>query len=190
MSHNLDEIPELLERADRLGVGSVSSGCMVLCGRASESSLLTPPGVEQYLALLERYDHDPRFRELYSRIGKVAALEWRSGDAIRHDSCSFVENPYLSPLGRLYPCLMCHTDEFSVSGVFEKGLASALVEGAPLWSDLLAISRCRTDEIPECRDCPGMLRCAGGCMGRAWGSSRDLRAADDRCGARRAIYQC
>jgi radical SAM protein with 4Fe4S-binding SPASM domain len=189
MNHNLDEIPELLELADRLGIGSVSSGCMVLCGRASATSILAPPREEQYLALLERYDRDPLFRELYGRLGTVAALEWRSGDAIRHDCCSFVENPYLNSSGRLYPCLMCHADEFSVSGVFDKGLAAALVEGVPLWTALLRISRSRADEIPECRDCPGRLRCAGGCMGRAWGSCGDLRAADDRCRARRAIYQ-
>jgi len=159
-----------------------------MCGRAQEATELLPPGIGQYLALLERFDRDPRFRELYRKIGNVAALEWYSGDTVRHDGCSFVENPYLSPVGRLYPCLMCHADEFSVCGVFEKGLAAALNEGIPLWSDLLHISRCRVDEIPGCRDCPGSLRCAGGCMGRAWGSCRDLTSADDRCAARRAIY--
>lgn len=189
MRHNLGEIPELLELADRMGIGSVSTGAMVLCGRASETSLIAPPGPEQYLGLLERFDGDARFRELYGKMGSVAALEWRAGDAIRHDCCTFVENPYLTPAGRLYPCLMCHTDEYSVTGVFEKGLTAALAEGTPLWSSLLDISRRRSNEIPECRDCPGHISCAGGCMGRAWGSCGNLRAADDRCGVRRTIYQ-
>lgn len=189
MRHNLEEIPELLDYAGRIGVGSVSTGSLVLCGRASETSLVAPPEVEQYLALLERYDRDVHFRELYRKIGTVAALEWRGGDAARRDCCTFVENPYLTPSGRLYPCLLCHTDEYSVTGVFEKGLAAALVEGAPLWSSLLRLSRCRTGAIPECGDCPGKLRCAGGCMGRAWGSSGNLLSADDRCESRRAIYQ-
>ncbi|MFH1027924.1 MAG: SPASM domain-containing protein [Pseudomonadota bacterium] len=108
---------------------------------------------------------------------------------MREDCCTFVENPYLTPSGRLYPCLLCHTDEYSVTGVFEKGLAASLAEGAKLWSSLLCISRCRADAIPECRDCPGKLSCAGGCMGRAWGSFENLLAADDRCESRRAIYQ-
>jgi radical SAM protein with 4Fe4S-binding SPASM domain len=189
MRHNIGEIPDLLDLADGMCIGSVVTGAMVQCGRASEAALLAPPEVKQYLALLERFNRDARFRELYRRIGTVAALEWRAGDAVRQGCCTFVENPYLTPAGRLYPCLLCHCDEFSVSGVFEKGLAVALAEGTPLWSSLLRISRTRGDEIPECRDCPGKQSCAGGCMGRAWGSCGDLLAADDRCEARRAIYQ-
>ncbi|MBL0225298.1 MAG: radical SAM protein [Geobacteraceae bacterium] len=189
MRHNLEEIPELLDLADRSGLASVATGTMVLCGRASETSLVAPPGVEQYLALLERYESDARFRELYKKIGTVAALEWRAGDAVRQDCCSFIENPYLTPSGRLYPCLMCHADEFSVSGVFEKGLVAALAEGCPLWSSLRRISCSRSEGLPECRDCPGRQSCAGGCMGRAWASCGNLRAADDRCRVRRGIYQ-
>lgn len=189
MRHNLGEIPELLEFADGMGIGSVSTGSLVLCGRAFEMSLVAPPETEQYLNLLERYDRDERFRELYGRIGTVAAIEWRTGDAVCGECCAFVENPYLTPSGRLYPCLMCHADEYSVTGVFEKGLVAALAEGAPLWSSLLRISRRRADEIPECLDCPEKPGCAGGCMGRAWGSCGSLLSADDRCKTRRAIYQ-
>lgn len=189
MRHNIGEIPALLDFADRMGIGSVSTGSMVMCGRASETSLIAPPGTEQYLALLERYDRDARFRDLYAGLGTVAALEWRKGETIRHDCCTFIENPYLTPSGRLYPCLMCHTDEYSVTGVFEKGLAASFTEGIPLWSSLHRISRCRADEIPECRDCPVKPFCAGGCMGRAWGSCGNLLAADDRCTTRRAIHR-
>jgi radical SAM protein with 4Fe4S-binding SPASM domain len=189
MRHNLGEIPELLDFADRMGFGSVSTGSLVLCGRASETSLVAPPKMEQYMSLLERYDRDDHFRELYRKLGTVAALEWRAGDAVRQECCTFIENPYLTPSGRLYPCLLCHADDYSVTGVFEKGLAAALAEGAPLWSSLLRISRSRADEIPECRDCPGKPFCAGGCMGRAWGSCGNLLAVDDRCETRRAIYQ-
>jgi radical SAM protein with 4Fe4S-binding SPASM domain len=189
MHHNLHEIPELLDFADRVGIGSVSTGAMVLCGRAAEISLISPPEVGQYLELLDRYDSDTRFRNLYDKLGTVAALEWWRGDTVRHGSCTFVENPYLTQAGRLYPCLLCHTDEFSVTSVFEKGLAVAFNEGAPLWSSLLRISRSRADSIPECQDCPGKRLCAGGCMGRAWGSYGTLLCTDDRCESRRAIYQ-
>jgi radical SAM protein with 4Fe4S-binding SPASM domain len=189
MHHNLHEIPELLDFADRVGIGSVSTGAMVLCGRAAETSLISPPEVGQYLKLLDHYDSDTRFRNLYDKLGTVAALEWRRGDTVRHGSCTFVENPYLTQAGRLYPCLLCHTDGFSVTGVFEKGLAVAFNEGAPLWLSLLRISRSRADSIPECQDCSGKRLCAGGCMGRAWGSTGTLLCADDRCESRRAIYQ-
>jgi radical SAM protein with 4Fe4S-binding SPASM domain len=189
MRHNLEDIPTILEFAAGMGIGSVSSGALVLCGRASDGSKVFPPDIEQYLRLLDLYDTDPRFREIYRKIGRIAALEWRAGDAVRQDCCSFVENPYLTASGRIYPCLLCHTDEFCIAGAFEKGLAAAFVEGAPHWSSLQSISRSRAGAIPECRDCPGKQSCAGGCMGRSWGSCGNLLAADDRCGARRAIYQ-
>lgn len=189
MRHNLHEIPKLLDFAYKVGIDSVSTGSMVLCGRASETSLLAPPDLEQYLSLLERYESDFHFRELYAKIGTVAALEWRAGDSVRKECCTFLENPYITPSGRIYPCLLCHTDEFSVTGVFNKGLLTAITEGIPLWSSLLRISRHRADAIPECNDCPGKQLCAGGCMGRAWGSCGNFLTADDRCGVRQAIYQ-
>lgn len=189
MRHNLDDIPAILEFADSMGLASVSSGALVLCGRGAEGGDVLPAGIEQYRKLLDRYDADPRFRELYQKFGTIAALEWRSGEAPRRECCTFVENPYLTPTGKLYPCLLCHTDEYSVTGVFEKGLVAALAEGAPIWSSLLHISLARADTIQECRDCPVKLCCAGGCMGRAWGSTGNLLAADDRCAARRAVYR-
>lgn len=188
MCHNIEEIPALLDFADKMGIGSVVSGALVLCGRASETSVVAQPDVGQYLSLLQCYERDAHFREQYHRLGTVAALEWHGGDTIRQECCTFIENPYLTPSGRLYPCLLCHADEYSVSGVFEKGLVAAIVEGIPLWTSLLRISRSRSAAIPECLDCPGKASCAGGCMGRAWGSCGSLLAADDRCGARQAIY--
>jgi radical SAM protein with 4Fe4S-binding SPASM domain len=188
MRHNLHEIPELLAFVDHRGLGSFSSGALVGCGRASGTlSEVLPPEPEQYLKLLERYDHDARFRELYGRFGTVAALEWRTSDAARKDCCTFVENPYLTPSGRLYPCLLCHADEYSVTGVFEKGLAAALAEGLPLWSELLRISLRRSEDCDECRNCRVKASCGAGCMGRAWGSFGDLVAADDRCRVRQAV---
>jgi radical SAM protein with 4Fe4S-binding SPASM domain len=188
MRHNLEELPEVIELAAELGIGSVVTGTLVQGGRAAEGSLVSPPTRDQYLRLLDRYDAEPRFRKLYEKIGKVAALEWRAAVAPRTECCTFVENPYLTPTGRLYPCVLCHADAFAVAGVFEKSLSDAFAEGAPLWSSLLQISRSRADTLAECQDCPGKLNCAGGCMGRAWGSCGDLRAADDRCETRRTIY--
>lgn len=189
MRHNLEDIPAVLELADELGVGSVVTGSLVLCGRAAEESLVVPAGLDQYRQLLRRYDADPRFRDLYDKIGNVAALEWRKEDAPRSECCTFVENPYLTPGGRLYPCVLCHTNDSSVSGVLGKNLAAAFAEGASLWSSLLQTSLCRADAIAECQGCPGRLVCAGGCMGRAWGSRGDLLARDDRCELRRNIYR-
>ena len=188
MRHNLAEFPELLELAADLGLAAVAGGTLVRGGRAAEGEVVAPPDPGQYGNLLRRYDTDERFRELYGKMGTMAVLEWRTGGAERTECCTFVENPYLTSGGLLYPCLLCHTDEYAVSGVYDKSLADAFAEGARLWSSLLRISRSRADAIPECQDCPVKAACAGGCMGRAEGSCGDLMAADDRCGVRRSIY--
>lgn len=189
MRHNLQEIPAVLELAEELGIGSVTTGTLVLCGRAALDSPVAPPQPDQYLRLLQHYDENSGFRERYRKIGKVPALEWHGGEAPRTECCTFVENPYLTSSGLLYPCVLCHADDFAVSGVFEKSLADAFAEGAPLWSELQRISRRRAAEISQCQECPGKAVCAGGCMGRAWGSCGDLLSADDRCEVRQMIYR-
>jgi radical SAM protein with 4Fe4S-binding SPASM domain len=189
MRHNLVEIPALLQLANDLGIGSVVTGSLVLCGRAAEEAIVAPPELDQYQQLLQRFEADPGFRELYEKIGNVAVLEWRQESAPRTECCTFVENPYLTPDGNLYPCVLCHVDAFAVAGVFGKNLAAAFAEGATLWSSLLQTSHCRAEANPACQECPGRLVCAGGCMGRAWGSHGDLLAADDRCELRRSVYR-
>ncbi|HBA87032.1 MAG TPA: radical SAM protein [Geobacter sp.] len=187
MRHNLEEIPALLALAESLGVTSVTTGMLVSCGRAAGGALVRPPEPSQYLGLLQRYRDDASFRELYRRVGRVAALEWGNCSEPRGGACNFLENPYLTARGVLYPCVLCHADPYSVEGVLEKGLAAAIVEGAPIWSELLAVSRRRPDEIADCRECGERLTCAGGCLGRAWGSFGDIMAPDDRCAVRREI---
>lgn len=188
MRHNFSEIPFLLRLANDLGIGSVVTGSLVRSGRAAAHTALAPPDLGQYRQLLEHYDSDPDFRELYKRLGTVAALEWRRQESWRTECCTFAENPYLTADGRLYPCVMCHADSHAVTGALGKSLASVLSEGAPLWAALTEISRNRSSSTSLCSDCPGRPLCAGGCMGRAWQSCGDFLAVDDRCQVRRAIY--
>ncbi len=187
MRHNLHELPDLFALALELGVGSVSSGCLVRYGRAATDELIAPPEPEQYQPLLDRFRDDKGFRELYAKIGCVAAFEWCSARSQSSGCCRFIETPYLTAQGVLYPCLMCHAEEYSVADLFEKGFAAALCEGVPLWSELQSISRQRTAALPECQACELLSSCAGGCMGRTWGSFGDFMRTEDRCQQRRAI---
>ncbi len=189
MRHNLQELPAVLELAEGLGVGSLTTGALVLCGRAAEKNPAAPPGLDQYQRLLDRFEADPDFRARYARLGIMAPLEWLVKEAPPARGCAFVENPYLSSSGILYPCVLCHANDFAVTGVLDKHLSAAFAEGAPLWSSLGQASRSRAARIAECRACPERPTCAGGCPGRAWGSCGDLMAADDRCELRRAIYR-
>lgn len=187
MAHNLEEYPGLLLLAEQRGLAGVVAGTLVRGGRAATSSL-APPETDQYLRLLERYDRDAAFRARHDALGSMAALTWRRGELLRSGGCTFAEHPYVTPDGRMYPCLLCHTDEFAVRGVYGKGLAAALSEGRRTWGQLLDVSRQRAALLSQCRDCPGVSVCAGGCMGRAWQSCGTPWGADDRCRQRRAIY--
>jgi len=186
MQHNLHELPELFQLAEQLGVGSVSSGSLVVRGRADSEGAVCPPAPLQYEALLERYAEDSQFRKRYDRCGNIAALEWSNQNGAGH-GCHFILNPYLSSRGDLFPCLLCHADNYAVAGVFEKGLAAALVEGLPLWARLQELSCERPSLLPECQSCPFFQSCAGGCMGRAWESFASFVVPDDRCQQRKTV---
>jgi len=189
MRHNLNELPDVLALAADLNISSVSSGSLVLCGRAASDDLVRPPEPEQYLELLERWKNDEEFRKRYEEIGCIAALEWCYGNGAEAKGCSFIKTPYLTATGVLYPCLLCHADDYAVSGVFEKGFESALREGISRWSSLQKISQSRVSALPECQQCPSLSSCGGGCMGRAWGSFGEFLVVEDRCRQRQATIR-
>lgn len=189
MRHNLPEFPELLELAESLGIGAVTAGTLVTGGRAAEEATgaSASASIDQYLQLLDRYQRDQDFRQRYHRLGNLTALEWWRGEPPATGCCRFIEQPYLTPAGQLYPCLMCHAQAFAVGGVLEKPLSEALIEGASRWGKLLALCRQRPHTLTACQACPERDICAAGCPGRALGSSGDLQAVDDRCALRQAI---
>lgn len=187
MRHNVAEIPALLDLAEQLGIPSVTTGALVRCGRAASDALLAPPDPSDYLRLLDRYQTDEAFRRRYRARGKTAALEWRDANPATAHGCTFVENPYLTADGKLYPCLLCHAYSHAVTGVLGKPLATAFAQGAPAWSSLRQLSRDRAANIPACRACAHRASCGAGCMGRAWGSCGDFLAPEDRCNLRQAV---
>lgn len=187
MQHNLAELPDLFDLAAALGVGEVTSGCLVACGRARDEQQIRPPQPEQYLALLDRYQRDENFRRHYEEFGCVAPIEWCRSDRPDGGGCSFVKTPYLTATGTLYPCLMCQADDYAVISVYQKGFRAALREGCDRWRELQKLSRRRVTELDECQQCSLLTRCAGGCMGRAWGSFGQFLVVEDRCQQRKAV---
>lgn len=188
MRHNLNQFPQLLQLAETFGIGAVTAGTLVTGGRGGDAeSAPLPATIEQYLDLIDQFEGDHTFRESYRQRGNLTALEWWQEKPSVNGCCQFVQQPYITPSGLLYPCLMCHADAYAVTGVFEKPLTDALVEGASLWSTLQQTCRLRSSTIAVCQSCPERNICAAGCPGRALGSSGDLQAPDDRCGLRQAI---
>lgn len=189
MRHNLSEFPDLLQLAEKLGVAAVIAGTLVTGGRAAEEATGAgaPATIDQYLQLLDRYLREPEFRERYRKLGNLTALEWWRGEPAGTGCCRFIEQPYLTPAGQLYPCLMCHARDYGVSGVLETSLVAALTEGIGLWRSLQTHCRQRPHTLSACQVCPEKEACAAGCPGRALGSSGKLQAVDDRCALRQAI---
>ena len=190
MQHNFDQLPDLLKMADRMGIGQFVSGTLVPGGRASQPGDLAPPTPIQYETLLARYRQDKTFRDRYDRIGNIAALEWLSDTSEAAGTCcTFIETPYLTAEGRLFPCVMLHADDYAVTGVYERSLMSAIAEKIDDWSRLVTINRFRQTQLAACRDCSDYATCGAGCMGRAYSAYGDFFAVEDRCHLRQAIYR-
>ncbi len=189
MQHNFEELPDLLALTDRMGIGQFVSGTLVRGGRAMQSLGLLPPTPQQYEGLLARYRRDSVFRERYRRIGNVAALEWRRETAEGENiCCDFIETPYVTAEGRLYPCVMLHADDYAAMAVYDRPLTTAIAEKIAAWSRLAEINRTRRTRLKACQGCPDHGRCRAGCMGRAFSAYGDFFAVEDRCRLRQAVY--
>lgn len=192
MRHNFEDIPELLKLVEKMGIKQFVSGALVAVGRASESSGLALPTATQYRNLLARFQNDKDFRDRYRRIGNVAALEWSvasGADSAAESCCSFIENPYVTANGNLYPCVMLHSENFAAKRAYERPLAASVSEMAGIWSRLQRIKKLRLTQIPDCKNCSHYSVCGGGCFGRAYSVHRDFFAKEDRCRLRQAIYE-
>ncbi len=189
MQHNFEELPALLALTAKMGIGQFVSGTLVRGGRAMRSLGLLPPTPEQYKGLLARYRRDQTFRERYQRIGNIAALEWRHEKAADAGTCcDFIETPYVTAEGRLYPCVMLHADDYAATDVYARPLTAAIAEKIAAWSRLTAINRTRRSRLEACQGCPDYGRCRAGCMGRAFSAYGDFFAVEDRCRLRQAVY--
>lgn len=188
MRHNMEDVPAVLAVVERLGLRRLVAGTLVRGGRAAGGDL-APPAAEQYTALLARYLGDAGFRRLYDARGSIPALEWWKGrDNPGSDCCTFVEHPFVTVEGTLYPSALCRADDFAVRGAYERPLVETLREGLPKWERLLEAVRRRFGHLPACQGCAGKLHCGGGCIGRAHAATGELMAVEDRCELRKAVY--
>jgi radical SAM protein with 4Fe4S-binding SPASM domain len=189
MRHNMRDIPELLRLAEDLGLRAVVGGTLVKDGRAARSRL-EPPTVPQVLALVARFEEDAAFRARYLRVGTFPAVEWWRGRAgARGEPCPFLDHPYVSAAGTLYPCALCLARPFGVARVFERPFPAVVADAVANGRELAEIARSRATRLAECAGCPAALACAGGCMGRALATRGRLLAVEDRCDLRRAVHR-
>ncbi|MDF1579916.1 MAG: radical SAM protein [Desulfuromonadales bacterium] len=186
MRHNLHEVPELLKFAAQTGVTSVVGWSLVQHGRAQTTENLLPPLPEQYIELLELYHTDQKFKDLYDQYGRFAAIEWFKGREQSGTCCRFIESPYVSAAGTLYPCNLLHEDAFAAFDLFNRSLVDAILNMAHSWAMLLAKTMARSKELECFKGCIGARHCAGGCFARTDGMKG---CVEDRCQLRRAVYE-
>jgi len=189
MRHNFHEIQQLLEIAEQLDLAEVIGLPLIPCGSAERNPLTALPTPEQYLAFLEQFARDAELRRLYRRFGRFSAIEWAKGSASScHVGCRFLEKPYLSARGLLYPCALLQVDGYAARDIYKRSLGEAIVTALPLWADLQRISQVRATAMDCLLDCCGARHCGGGCLARAYLPARNLAAREDRCELRRAVY--
>jgi radical SAM protein with 4Fe4S-binding SPASM domain len=189
MRHNVHELPGLFNLLHSIGISRLISGTLVLRGRAGLTNALQTPLPSQYRSLLDHYHENSSFRKLYDAMGNIAAVEWYKGmSCSESQGCAFIEEPYIMANGRMYPCEMIPSDEFSVSGVYERSVKDCLEQSLHILTELHRISMDRMQSLEPCGDCPGKLHCAGGCMGRAYACHGRFLAVEDRCALRKAVY--
>lgn len=189
MAHNIDELPELLEKIDKMGIGRLVSGTVVTGGRAAESKRINLPMPAQYWELIDLYQTDSIFKALYDQKANIAAIEWfknRSGSG--HNTCSCLNHLFVDAQGRLYPCTMLRQDRYAMENVYSRPLDQTIAMALAKWREIPILSRKRHHEVPSCSRCMFKNHCGSGCMGRAAATSGDLMAPEDRCSLRKAVY--
>jgi radical SAM protein with 4Fe4S-binding SPASM domain len=189
MRHNFEDIPELLRSADAMGATRFVTGTLVMAGRAVDTHQLASPTPEQYQRLLSIYQKDLEFKSRYDRIGNIAAIEWHRGMSLPADPCcTFIETPYVTADGRLYPCIMLHADRYAATRIYDRPVPVAISEMLDSWDELADIRHQRISQTQKCQSCSYNDVCGGGCIGRAYAAHGIFAAPEDRCALRQAIY--
>jgi len=190
MRHNLHEVPDLLRFAAKTGVASVVGWSLVQHGKAQATEKLLPPIPEQYVQLLELFHTDQKFKDLYDHCGRFAAIEWFKGrDQPNTHTCRFIESPYVSASGTLYPCNLLQEDTVAAFDLYNRSLVDAIIDKTDSWAMLLAKTIARSKELECFKGCIGAQHCAGGCFARASVIDGLKGCVEDRCQLRRAVYE-
>jgi radical SAM protein with 4Fe4S-binding SPASM domain len=189
MAHNFDELPELLQIVDKMGIGRLISGTLIKGGRAAASAQIQLPTSHQYRKLIHRYQTDPIFKLRCDQKASIAAIEWfKNRSAATDAGCSCLGNLFLDARGYLYPCTMLLLNRFASESVYSRPLDQVIGKALSRWREIPVLNRKRQSLLRSCAQCAGKNHCGGGCMGRAATFRDELMDPEDRCALRKAVY--
>ncbi len=189
MAHNFNELPQLLENLDKMGIRRLISSTLIKGGRATESAYFNLPTPAQYWELIHLYQTDDGFRQLYEQKANFAVIEWFKNRSQTTDSkCGCLKNLFVDSRGCLYPCTMLLLDRYASESLYTRPLDQIIRIGLSKWREIPILSRQRPNVLQSCSRCENKNHCGGGCMGRAAISSGELMTPEDRCALRKAVY--
>jgi radical SAM protein with 4Fe4S-binding SPASM domain len=188
MEHNMVELPELLQKIDMMGIGSLISNTLVNGGRAATTGSISMPTPAQYWELIHRYQIDANFRTLCDESATIAAIEWfKNRSAYSDYNCDCLKHIFVDAKGLIYPCTMLLQDRYASQSVYSRSMDQVIQKALAVWRDIPVMYR-RRQNILHCMRCPGKNHCKGGCMGRAATVRGEFMDPEDRCSLRKAVY--
>lgn len=189
MAHNIQELPELLENIDKMGIGRLVSFTLVKGGRAAASTRMNLPTPVQYWELIHLYQTDAVFKKLCDQKATVAAIEWFKNRMASSDGhCECLKSIFVDARGFIYPCTMLLLDRYASQSVYSRPVNQVIQGVLDRWRHIPILSRKRQRMLLHCARCPGKDHCRGGCMGRAATARGELMDPEDRCSLRKAVY--
>lgn len=189
MEHNFHELPELLEKLNKIGIGRLISNTLVKGGRAADSTTINLPIPAQYWELIQFYQCDAGFKALCDKKASIAAIEWFKNRSETSDSsCGCLRDLFVDAQGRIYPCTMLLMERFASQSIHSRPLNQVIREALDKWREIPLLSRKRRNGSQPCSRCGFKKHCGGGCMGRAATTRGELMDPEDRCSLRKAVY--
>lgn len=179
MKHNIDDIPAMVELAEKLGAKEVAFRKVKLLGRAlklKDSIYPSPKEMTKAYALL--------YREAYERLSSGIKINAKynsvffsgRGSGFNQLPCGAGRNiVHITYKGDIVPCSL-FTEEKFVQGNIKKDRIE------DIWrdSELLRFFRqTDVDKIPKCSSCRYRYLCGGGCRAESYFLKGDL--LDDCC---------
>lgn len=184
MSHNVDEVAEIVALAAEHGVPGVRFCPVQHMGRAAEQWDTLAPNMESYASAYGHLYHEsPPPGVMVSQGLPGLELEPPEGRMW----CGLGHLLLVDSRGDLYPCALLTTPEFRLGNVADTSLADALA--SEKLGELVALCERRKDEIEACQSCAWRHFCQGGCPGAIWLEYGTWHSVDGFCDLRRDLYR-
>jgi len=192
MNQNLDDLIEIINLAQRLGVPLVRFLPLRRKGTARSMWQTVGSGLstEDYARF---YDDTHR---LHATVGTEIEISCGLSGFLLKMPEEFEKDDIWCPVGRrvvvdfngdAYPCVLMMEDEFRLGNVFHNSLEE-IIQSKAMAGVCRALSE-RRQKIEKCAGCTWRNLCQAGCMGQALDNKGTIWDTDDFCDYRKRAYE-